>query len=1046
MLIRIKRMLQVNKKANNYFLLIFCILLSFISLGYSSLQQNLMITGEVSYASNDHKLYTVLKRAARNGTYAREYVGNHQDSITEQGTEAIYHWYASNDLNGTTIQNLNNVIFAGQCWKMIRTTDTGGVKLLYNGEAENNQCLNTRGNHIGYTGESLETLNSYYYYGTTFIYDSVNQVFQLAGNIEQTTYNVITGPSLIGKYTCKSGTIDDTCATLYLLESVYDDTQGHVLSLNGTSHYSQYGQLKFNTDSSSPAYTGYMYNKVYTTKEKILDTIVYKYSSGFTYQEGTYTLDNNSVTFSGDSNSDIESLSTHHYTCWNTTGTCNTISYIYSYSDGFAYYIDMTNGNNISDSIDEMLFANDVNQKNSLIKTGIDFWYERYLKNYDIYLEDTVFCNDRAISSLGGWNPTNGEITDLSINYLKFQGYNISTNLNCSHITDQFSVSNTSALLNYKIGLLSNPEINLLNNSTAQITGQYYWLSSPSVFSNDSAEMRVISSTLGIESGQVSNFYGVRPVISLKNEIEYSSGDGSMSNPYIITEIPINDTLIQHGSTQTITFGKNINRDVFESITTVNHINIPATAIDSWDASSLQNGCILAWYLDEDNDNKYELYLGQEGGVKTNLDASFTFSNFTNIDSIDLTNLDISNTKKMKSMFWNTGYNSTSFTLDLGDNFDTSNLIDMNNMFNSTGYSSNSFTLDLGDNFDTSNVEDMWQMFFATGRSSTIFTLNLGDNFDTSKVTNMFQMFALTGRSSTVFILDLADKFNTSNVINMFGMFSETGYSSTVFTLDLGDYFDTSNVTTMERMFYSTGYSSTTFTLDLGDYFDTSKVTNMRYIFYQVGYNNTSFTLDLGTNFNTSKVTDMHGMFRNTGYFSTSFTLNLRNDFDTSNVEDMEGMFYNTGYSSTIFTLNLGNKFDTSKVINMYNMFWKVGYSNTSFTMNLGSKFDTSNVINMGRMFYNAGYNSSSFTLALGEKFYTTKVTNMDNMFSSIGFANTKLVLDLHTFDFTSVTSYNNIFSGIRTTSKVYVKDSTARTWVIARHNNLTTSNVLIKT
>ena len=91
-----------------------------------------------------------MKRKAAIGTYAREYTGAHHDSFTREPSKNIYYWYSSNDTDGTAITDKNNVIFAGQCWQMIRTTDTGGVKMIYNGEAVNNQCLSTRGTHVGY--------------------------------------------------------------------------------------------------------------------------------------------------------------------------------------------------------------------------------------------------------------------------------------------------------------------------------------------------------------------------------------------------------------------------------------------------------------------------------------------------------------------------------------------------------------------------------------------------------------------------------------------------------------------------------------------------------------------------------------------------------------------------------------------------------------------------------------------------------------------------------------------------------------------------------
>ena len=37
----------------------------------------------------------------------------------------------------------NNVLFANFCWKIVRTTETGGVKLLYNGTPTNGQCNGT---------------------------------------------------------------------------------------------------------------------------------------------------------------------------------------------------------------------------------------------------------------------------------------------------------------------------------------------------------------------------------------------------------------------------------------------------------------------------------------------------------------------------------------------------------------------------------------------------------------------------------------------------------------------------------------------------------------------------------------------------------------------------------------------------------------------------------------------------------------------------------------------------------------------------------------
>ena len=111
-------------------------------------------------------LYKMLKEAAEEGTYAKEYTASHKDSFVDDATQKIYHWYAPSTTAGNTlateILDKNNVIFAGHCWQMIRTTDTGGVKMIYNGEAENNQCLNTRGTHVGYAQQRSNYGNDIY--------------------------------------------------------------------------------------------------------------------------------------------------------------------------------------------------------------------------------------------------------------------------------------------------------------------------------------------------------------------------------------------------------------------------------------------------------------------------------------------------------------------------------------------------------------------------------------------------------------------------------------------------------------------------------------------------------------------------------------------------------------------------------------------------------------------------------------------------------------------------------------------------------------------
>ncbi len=55
---------------------------------------------------------------------------------TKNDTNPVYFYRGTNSLN-------NNVIYGDFCWKIVRTTETGGVRLIYNGKPENNKCNTT---------------------------------------------------------------------------------------------------------------------------------------------------------------------------------------------------------------------------------------------------------------------------------------------------------------------------------------------------------------------------------------------------------------------------------------------------------------------------------------------------------------------------------------------------------------------------------------------------------------------------------------------------------------------------------------------------------------------------------------------------------------------------------------------------------------------------------------------------------------------------------------------------------------------------------------
>ena len=249
------------------------------------------------------------------------------------------------------------------------------------------------------------------------------------------------------------------------------------------------------------------------------------------------------------------------------------------------------------------------------------------------------------------------------------------------------------------------------------------------------------------------------------------------------------DILIAQNDTNSLiakVFNGPITKKQVASITFKNTNAVPSNAVASWDVSEAQNGSIMAYTLS--NGALYDLYIGQEGGVTLGEDASNMFSWYKEVTTINLNNIDTSNTTNMASMF----SNIKATTLDLSS-FDTSNVTDMSFMFDSISATN----LDLS-SFDTTNVTNMEGMFYYCKATN----LDLR-NFNTSNVTDMSYMF--DGSDATTLNLS---SFDTSKVTDMSYMFE----SSHATTLDLSS-FDTSKVTSMSYMFsYSyatTGYART---------------------------------------------------------------------------------------------------------------------------------------------------------------------------------------------------------------------------------------------
>ena len=362
----------------------------------------------------------------------------------------------------------------------------------------------------------------------------------------------------------------------------------------------------------------------------------------------------------------------------------------------------------------------------------------------------------------------------------------------------------------------------------------------------------------------------------------YGEGTGAIYKENVIQ----NETTTPSSSTSTF-LNTEVLRNQIESITIEKTNVVPNDAKYSKDISSKQDGSVMLWYTDKDNNSLYEISIGSENGsVEANTNGSGMFAYLDNVSTLDLSGLDTSNMTSMRFMF----YKSTSLKKIDVSGFDTSKVVNMEYMFNGCN---NLESLNLS-NFNTSNVTSMYWMF---GNVEKVNKLDLS-GFNTSKVTNMTGMFRYC---NNLVYLDLSS-FNTSKVTNMSGMFLGC---QTLKNLDLSS-FNTSNVTNMGHMFQE---CTNLKELNLSS-FNTSNVTDVSCMFMNC---KSLVNLDLSS-FNTSKVTNMSSMFDG----CTSLKeLDLFN-FNTSKVIRMSNMFYECKNLKTIYVSDL---WDMSNVTNSENMF-----------------------------------------------------------------------------------------------------------------------------
>ena len=321
---------------------------------------------------------------------------------------------------------------------------------------------------------------------------------------------------------------------------------------DSSTDYTQIGASAYNSSSNDNAYVGYMYGNQ--------DGIVESNISGPTHSHSATSTKYYAKEYTYDAAKDLFTLKdpvgllgteiTEDYVGWYTLNRSNANSsatYVYKVtsvkpsdgsSDAKVGYSYVTYGTTSKEKAQ-------TNTNDSTIKEKVDEWYESHIKDteYEQYISDTLFCNDRSLGS-----NTDSTLTFSQLAYgaepTKYRLYSPShgIRLTCVQQNDRFTVNDESignGDLTYPIGLLTTDEAYLaggtggnLNYDYYLYTGNGYWTMSPYYFYSTAAYVQEVNLAGNpSNNGSVINSRGVRPVINLKPN-SLKQGDGSASNPY----------------------------------------------------------------------------------------------------------------------------------------------------------------------------------------------------------------------------------------------------------------------------------------------------------------------------------------------------------------------------------------------------------------------------------------------------------------------------------------------------------------------------------
>lgn len=331
----------------------------------------------------------------------------------------------------------NSIIYADHCWQIVRTTETGGLKLVYDGEVENGKCTTGRArlgsesynikpndlaspSQVGYMYGEIEniiTVSPSRVNDMKGNPDAIQDVTNLINEKLETEEKIIAGENIVwdgnsyriekykeystandittarllfksaiedngdnNRYTCISSS--DTCEKVYYLyKRDSEDVQAVILEDGETDYKAAITLVK--------DITNLIDNQINTGQGIIVgESISLEGGSYKINNYKTYAINDNTTTARMLFKNAIEDYDdNNHYTCISSSDTCDTVYYLYKRkSSNYVYAVILKNGETNYESI--------IAGQKVKIGTvfGNDVTYNDTTKQYT--LQNTIEVND----------------------------------------------------------------------------------------------------------------------------------------------------------------------------------------------------------------------------------------------------------------------------------------------------------------------------------------------------------------------------------------------------------------------------------------------------------------------------------------------------------------------------------------------------------------------------------------------------------------------------------------------------------------------------